>query len=65
MREVTKNKEKLRKNLLELTEYKYMLQITQNFVRRTPEVLLGVFDRDSCHVAFLCFSLLNCLKMKV
>lgn len=53
MREVTKNKEKLRKNLLELTEYKYMLQITQNFVRRTPEVLLGVFDRDCCLVAFL------------
>ncbi|KFO59395.1 V-type proton ATPase 116 kDa subunit a isoform 2, partial [Corvus brachyrhynchos] len=52
LREVTKNKEKLRKNLLELTEYKYMLQITQNFVRRTPEVLLGVFDRDCCCVAF-------------
>ncbi|NWI95240.1 VPP2 ATPase, partial [Pitta sordida] len=37
LREVTKNKEKLRKNLLELTEYKCMLQVTQNIVRRTSE----------------------------
>ncbi|NXP21066.1 VPP2 ATPase, partial [Scytalopus superciliaris] len=37
LREVTKNKEKLRKNLLELTEYKYMLKVTQNIVRRTSE----------------------------
>ncbi|XP_019362664.1 PREDICTED: V-type proton ATPase 116 kDa subunit a [Gavialis gangeticus] len=33
LREVTKNKEKLRKNLLELTEYIYMLRVTQGFVR--------------------------------
>ncbi|NXM00965.1 VPP2 ATPase, partial [Tyrannus savana] len=37
LREVTKNKEKLRKNLLELTEYKYMLKVTQSIVRRTSE----------------------------
>ncbi|NXS06607.1 VPP2 ATPase, partial [Neodrepanis coruscans] len=37
LREVTKNKEKLRRNLLELTEYKYMLKVTQNIVRRTSE----------------------------
>ncbi|KFP76641.1 V-type proton ATPase 116 kDa subunit a isoform 2, partial [Apaloderma vittatum] len=40
LREVTKNKEKLRKNLLELTEYTCMLEVTQRFVRRTAEVLL-------------------------
>uniref|UniRef100_A0A8D0L8M1 V-type proton ATPase subunit a n=1 Tax=Sphenodon punctatus TaxID=8508 RepID=A0A8D0L8M1_SPHPU len=34
LREVTRNKEKLRKNLLELTEYTYMLRVTQAFVRR-------------------------------
>ncbi|NXU95386.1 VPP2 ATPase, partial [Xiphorhynchus elegans] len=37
LREVTKNKEKLRRNLLELTEYKYMLKVTQSIVRRTSE----------------------------
>ncbi|KYO39615.1 hypothetical protein Y1Q_0018678 [Alligator mississippiensis] len=37
LREVTKNKEKLRKNLLELTEYIYMLRVTQGFVRRSGE----------------------------
>ncbi|NWI57956.1 VPP2 ATPase, partial [Calyptomena viridis] len=37
LREVSKNKEKLRKNLLELTEYKYMLKVTQSIVRRTSE----------------------------
>ncbi|XP_053136196.1 V-type proton ATPase 116 kDa subunit a 2 isoform X2 [Hemicordylus capensis] len=37
LREVTKNKEKLRKNLLELTEYTYMLRVTRSFVRRTAE----------------------------
>ncbi|XP_015274786.1 PREDICTED: V-type proton ATPase 116 kDa subunit a isoform 2 [Gekko japonicus] len=35
LREVTKNKEKLRKNLLELTEYTHMLRVTRSFVRRT------------------------------
>ncbi|XP_020644519.2 V-type proton ATPase 116 kDa subunit a 2 [Pogona vitticeps] len=37
LREVTKNKEKLRRNLLELTEYTHMLRITRSFVRRTAE----------------------------
>ncbi|XP_023660102.1 V-type proton ATPase 116 kDa subunit a [Paramormyrops kingsleyae] len=35
--EVTRNKEKLQKNLLELREYMYMLHITPSFVRRTAE----------------------------
>uniref|UniRef100_A0A8C8HPL2 V-type proton ATPase subunit a n=1 Tax=Oncorhynchus tshawytscha TaxID=74940 RepID=A0A8C8HPL2_ONCTS len=35
--EVTRNKEKLQKNLLELTEYTHMLRITRNFVRRSTE----------------------------
>ncbi|XP_008111886.1 V-type proton ATPase 116 kDa subunit a 2 isoform X2 [Anolis carolinensis] len=38
LREVTKNKEKLRKNLLELTEYTHMLRVTQSFIRRTVEI---------------------------
>ncbi|CAH2295753.1 V-type proton ATPase 116 kDa subunit a [Pelobates cultripes] len=37
LREVNKNKEKLRRNLLELTEYTYMLRVTQNFVQRSTE----------------------------
>ncbi|XP_044296433.1 V-type proton ATPase 116 kDa subunit a2 isoform X2 [Varanus komodoensis] len=37
LREVTKNKEKLKKNLLELTEYTHMLRVTRTFVRRTAE----------------------------
>uniref|UniRef100_A0A8B9N0N9 V-type proton ATPase subunit a n=1 Tax=Accipiter nisus TaxID=211598 RepID=A0A8B9N0N9_9AVES len=57
LREVTKNKEKLRKNLLELTEYTCMLEVTQRFVRRTAEVLLMLFGEDcvSCgiFVAFI------------
>uniref|UniRef100_A0A8C9TJM2 V-type proton ATPase subunit a n=1 Tax=Scleropages formosus TaxID=113540 RepID=A0A8C9TJM2_SCLFO len=36
--EVTRNKEKLQKNLLELTEYMHMLRITCNFVHRSAEV---------------------------
>uniref|UniRef100_A0AAY4CGF0 V-type proton ATPase subunit a n=1 Tax=Denticeps clupeoides TaxID=299321 RepID=A0AAY4CGF0_9TELE len=36
--EVTRNKEKLQKNLLELTEYTHMLQITRNFVQHSTEV---------------------------
>uniref|UniRef100_A0A665V7S2 V-type proton ATPase subunit a n=1 Tax=Echeneis naucrates TaxID=173247 RepID=A0A665V7S2_ECHNA len=35
--EVARNKEKLQKNLLELTEYTHMLHITRNFVQRTSE----------------------------
>lgn len=38
LREVTKNKEKLRKNLLELVEYTHMLRVTKTFVRRNVEV---------------------------
>nr|XP_006119744.1 V-type proton ATPase 116 kDa subunit a isoform X2 [Pelodiscus sinensis] len=37
LREVTKNKEKLKKNLLELTEYTHMLRVTQAFVKRAVE----------------------------
>uniref|UniRef100_A0A671LQ41 V-type proton ATPase subunit a n=1 Tax=Sinocyclocheilus anshuiensis TaxID=1608454 RepID=A0A671LQ41_9TELE len=37
--EVTRNKEKLQKNLLELTEYTHMLHITRNFVHRSAEVV--------------------------
>ncbi|XP_036132258.1 V-type proton ATPase 116 kDa subunit a2 isoform X3 [Molossus molossus] len=37
LREVTKNKEKLRKNLLELIEYTHMLRVTKTFVRRNVE----------------------------
>uniref|UniRef100_A0A4W4GCS6 V-type proton ATPase subunit a n=1 Tax=Electrophorus electricus TaxID=8005 RepID=A0A4W4GCS6_ELEEL len=40
--EVTRNKEKLQKNLLELTEYTHMLRITHNFVQRGTEVGLTV-----------------------
>lgn len=36
--EVTRNKEKLQRNLLELTEYTHMLRITRNFVQRPAEV---------------------------
>uniref|UniRef100_A0AAQ5Y7S0 V-type proton ATPase subunit a n=1 Tax=Amphiprion ocellaris TaxID=80972 RepID=A0AAQ5Y7S0_AMPOC len=36
--EVTRNKEKLQKNLLELTEYTHMLRITRSFVQRSAEV---------------------------
>ncbi len=38
--EVTRNKEKLQRNLLELTEYTHMLRITRNFVQRSAEVSL-------------------------
>ncbi|KAL4636118.1 V-type proton ATPase 116 kDa subunit a [Arapaima gigas] len=35
--EVTRNKEKLKKNLLELTEYTHMLRITRNFIHHSAE----------------------------
>uniref|UniRef100_A0A7N6ALM3 V-type proton ATPase subunit a n=1 Tax=Anabas testudineus TaxID=64144 RepID=A0A7N6ALM3_ANATE len=38
--EVSRNKDKLQKNLLELKEYTHMLRITRNFVQRTTEVSL-------------------------
>ncbi|XP_005988989.1 V-type proton ATPase 116 kDa subunit a 2 isoform X2 [Latimeria chalumnae] len=38
LREVIKNKEKLKKNLQELTEYTKMLKLTENFVKRTAEL---------------------------
>ncbi|XP_059974790.1 V-type proton ATPase 116 kDa subunit a 2 isoform X2 [Mesoplodon densirostris] len=37
LREVTKNKERLRKNLLELTEYTHVLRVTKAFVRRDAQ----------------------------
>ena len=36
--EVTRNKEKLQKNLRELTEYTHMLHVTKNFAQRGSEV---------------------------
>ncbi|XP_013931084.1 PREDICTED: V-type proton ATPase 116 kDa subunit a isoform 2-like, partial [Thamnophis sirtalis] len=38
LREVTKNKEKLRKNLLELIEYTHLLKVTQSFAQRSTEL---------------------------
>uniref|UniRef100_A0A3P8W2Z2 V-type proton ATPase subunit a n=1 Tax=Cynoglossus semilaevis TaxID=244447 RepID=A0A3P8W2Z2_CYNSE len=43
--EVTKNKEKLQRNLLELTEYTHMLRITRSFVQRSTE-------RESLHMQY-------------
>lgn len=40
--EVTRNKEKLQRNLLELTEYTHMLRITRKFVQRTAEVSVSL-----------------------
>ncbi|XP_044131618.1 V-type proton ATPase 116 kDa subunit a2 isoform X1 [Bufo gargarizans] len=37
LKEVNKNKEKLQKNLLELTEYAHMLRVTKSFVQRSSE----------------------------
>lgn len=42
--EVTKNKEKLQRNLLELTEYMHMLRITRSFVQRSAEVSIFTVD---------------------
>ena len=56
LREVTKNKEKLRKNLLELIEYTHMLRVTKTFVKRNVEVLGGSafrslsFGRMACRI---------------
>ncbi|XP_069789580.1 V-type proton ATPase 116 kDa subunit a 2-like isoform X3 [Narcine bancroftii] len=38
LREVTKNKETLKRNSLELTEYNHMLRVTQDFVKRNSEL---------------------------
>uniref|UniRef100_A0AAY4CHD4 V-type proton ATPase subunit a n=1 Tax=Denticeps clupeoides TaxID=299321 RepID=A0AAY4CHD4_9TELE len=47
--EVTRNKEKLQKNLLELTEYTHMLQITRNFreTRQTHYEEFPFLEKDS------------------
>lgn len=44
--EVTKNKEKLQRNLLELTEYTHMLRITRHFVQKSTEVSLSFSDHS-------------------
>uniref|UniRef100_A0AAX7T233 V-type proton ATPase subunit a n=1 Tax=Astatotilapia calliptera TaxID=8154 RepID=A0AAX7T233_ASTCA len=58
--EVTRNKEKLQRNLLELTEYTHMLRITRNFVQRNAEVSVCVgspLEKPTfslrCHIVFL------------
>uniref|UniRef100_A0A8C1ARM5 V-type proton ATPase subunit a n=1 Tax=Cyprinus carpio carpio TaxID=630221 RepID=A0A8C1ARM5_CYPCA len=47
--EVTRNKEKLQKNLLELTEYTHMLRITRNFVQCSAEVGHLIFFLSFLH----------------
>ncbi|KAM9330880.1 V-type proton ATPase 116 kDa subunit a 2 [Gastrophryne carolinensis] len=37
LREINRNKEKLQRNLLELTEYKHMLRVIKNFVQRSSQ----------------------------
>uniref|UniRef100_A0A6Q2Z1J4 V-type proton ATPase subunit a n=1 Tax=Esox lucius TaxID=8010 RepID=A0A6Q2Z1J4_ESOLU len=49
--EVTRNKDKLQKNLLELTEYTHMLRITRNFVHRSAEV--GPKAAPPCRISLL------------
>lgn len=49
LREVTQNKEKLRKNLLELIEYTHMLRVTKTFVKRNVEVWRAP-GRNACLV---------------
>lgn len=50
--EVTRNKEKLQKNLLELTEYTHMLRISRSFVQRNAEVR-GSFWSRTLYTCFL------------
>lgn len=50
LREVTKNKEKLRKNLLELVEYTHMLRVTKTFVRRNVEVRVPACSWEKAHL---------------
>ncbi len=58
--EVTRNKEKLQRNLLELTEYTHMLRITRNFVQRTSDVSVSF-----CNVAaFFTPTFSSCLYRK-
>uniref|UniRef100_A0AAY5JVN5 V-type proton ATPase subunit a n=1 Tax=Esox lucius TaxID=8010 RepID=A0AAY5JVN5_ESOLU len=52
--EVTRNKDKLQKNLLELTEYTHMLRITRNFVHRSAEV--GPKAAPPCRISLLFIS---------
>lgn len=47
--EVMRNKERLQKNLLELTEYTHMLRITRNFVQRSAEVSGSYFSWCVCN----------------
>lgn len=54
--EVTKNKEKLQRNLLELTEYMHMLRITRSFVQRSAEVSIFTVDTPDSWSYFIPFS---------
>lgn len=58
--EVARNKEKLRRNLLELTEYTHMLKITRTFIHSRSRVSVFLFScsfitRLSC-TALFCFA---------
>lgn len=63
--EVTRNKEKLQKNQLELTEYTHMLHITRTFVQRTTEVSVlssngeihHIFQRKNFFFQYLLFEI--------
>lgn len=60
LREVTKNKEKLRKNLLELVEYTHMLRVTKTFVRRNVEVRVPAGLQEKAHLAVPAPAVLSC-----
>lgn len=57
--EVTKNKEKLQRNLLELTEYMHMLRITRSFVQRSAEVSIFTVDTPDSWSYFIPYSKKN------
>ncbi|XP_048467726.1 V-type proton ATPase 116 kDa subunit a 2-like [Rhincodon typus] len=64
LREVTKNKETLKRNYLELTEYSHMLRVTQNFIKRASE-LFFILSLQIWNLASNRLSFLNSFKMKM
>uniref|UniRef100_A0A8C7YFK0 V-type proton ATPase subunit a n=1 Tax=Oryzias sinensis TaxID=183150 RepID=A0A8C7YFK0_9TELE len=60
--EVAKNKEKLQRNLLELTEYTHMLKITQTFIHSRSRVSESTF---SCSFILISCCVLDVVRVKV
>lgn len=59
--EVTRNKDKLQRNLLELKEYTHMLKITRTFIHSRSRVSFGAVQYAHTHTLIIMHTQTRCL----